>query len=71
MIPVFIEEVLNGYDFVIGDRLNVMMEDGAMLALHRYIGNPLLLKMLNILFNGNIKDTYCGMRAIRREALEK
>jgi len=71
MTPLFIKEVLKGYEFVIGDRLNDMMEDDAMPALHKYIGNPLLSKMLNILFKGNIRDTHCGMRAIRREALEK
>ncbi|MDI9624708.1 MAG: glycosyltransferase family 2 protein [Methanothermobacter sp.] len=71
MIPKFIEEILKGYDFVIGDRLNGMMEDGAMPALHKYIGNPILSKILNILFNNNIRDTHCGMRAITREALEK
>ncbi|MBC7099529.1 glycosyltransferase family 2 protein [Candidatus Bipolaricaulota bacterium] len=71
MIPEFIKPILEGYDFVIGDRLNGMIEDGAMPALHRYIGNPLLSKMLNILFNNNITDTHCGMRAIRRETLKK
>ncbi|MBC7119573.1 MAG: glycosyltransferase family 2 protein [Methanobacteriaceae archaeon] len=71
MIPKFIKPILEGYDFIIGDRLNGTIEDGAMPALHRYIGNPLLSKMLNILFNNNITDTHCGMRAIRREALKK
>jgi len=50
MIPEFVDEIMRGYDFVIGDRLNGMMEDGAMPALHRYIGNPMLSRMLNILF---------------------
>ncbi|REE28990.1 glycosyltransferase involved in cell wall biosynthesis [Methanothermobacter defluvii] len=71
MIPEFVAEIERGYDFVIGDLLNGMMEDGAMPALHKYIGNPLLSKMLNILFKGNIRDTHCGMRSIKREAFEK
>ncbi|HHV75486.1 glycosyltransferase family 2 protein [Methanothermobacter tenebrarum] len=71
MTPIFIKEILKGYDFVIGDRLNGMMEADAMPALHRYIGNPLLSKMLNILFKNNIRDTHCGMRAITREALQR
>ena len=37
MIPDFLREIENGYDFVIGDRMNGMMEDGAMSALHRYV----------------------------------
>lgn len=69
--PKFTKEILKGYDFVIGDRLNGMIEDGAMPILHRYIGNPLLSKMLNILFKNNIRDTHCGMRAITKEALKK
>lgn len=71
MIPDFIAEIEKGYDFVIGDRMNGMMEDGAMPALHRYIGNPALSKMLNILFRNNVRDTHCGMRAFTREALER
>lgn len=72
MIPEFIKPIVeDGYDFVIGDRLNGMMDDGAMPALHRYIGNPILSKMLNILFKNNINDTHCGMRAITREALQR
>jgi glycosyltransferase involved in cell wall biosynthesis len=71
MIPEFVDEIMRGYDFVIGDRLNGMMEDGAMPALHRYIGNPMLSRMLNVLFRNPIRDTHCGMRAFTREALER
>lgn len=71
MIPNFLAEIERGYEFVIGNRLNDMMEDGAMPALHRYIGNPLLSRMLNILFSNPITDTHCGMRAFTREALDK
>lgn len=71
MIPDFLREIENGYDFVIGDRMNGMMEDGAMSALHRYVGNPILSRMLNILFRNNIRDTHCGMRAFRRKALDR
>jgi hypothetical protein len=39
--------------------------------LHRYIGNPVLTFILNRLFNLNISDTHCGMRAFTRDALEK
>ena len=40
-------------------------------ALHQYIGNPLLTKMLNILFNSEYSDTHCGMRAFTKDALHK
>jgi glycosyltransferase involved in cell wall biosynthesis len=71
-MPEFIRLLESGEaDFVIGTRLKGRIEDGAMPALHRYIGNPLLTWMLNRLFGVGISDSHCGMRAISREALEK
>ena len=58
-------------DFVIGTRLKGKIEEGAMPALHRYIGNPLLTWMLNRLFGARISDSHCGMRAISKEALDR
>lgn len=58
-------------DFVIGSRFKGTIEEGAMPSLHQYIGNPMLTKMLNILFHANYSDTHCGMRAFTREALDK
>ena len=49
-------------DFVIGSRFKGTIEEGAMPSLHQYIGNPMLTKMLNILFHANYSDTHCGMR---------
>lgn len=67
----FILPLLNeDYEFVIGSRFDGEIHKGAMPALHRYIGNPMLTLMLNILFNSNISDTHCGMRAFKREVLE-
>lgn len=63
--------VEDGSDFVIGSRFKGSIEEGAMPALHQYIGNPLLTKMLNILFHADYSDTHCGMRAFTREAYEK
>ena len=61
----------DGSDFVIGSRFKGTIEKGAMPALHQYIGNPLLTKMLNILFNSEYSDTHCGMRACTKDALHK
>jgi glycosyltransferase involved in cell wall biosynthesis len=63
--------VEDGCDFVIGSRFKGSIEKGAMPALHQYIGNPMLTKMLNILFHADYSDTHCGMRAFTREAYEK
>ena len=58
-------------DFVIGSRFDGEIEDGAMPALHQYIGNPMLTKMLNILFKCDYSDTHCGMRAFTKDAKDK
>ncbi len=72
LIPEFAVPILNGEaDFVIGSRLRGNILSGAMPWLHRYIGNPLLTKILNLLFGSSISDAHCGMRALKKDALEK
>ena len=70
-IPAFITELKNGNDFVIGNRFGGKMEKGAMPFLHRYAGNPVLSFTLRLFFKTKIKDSQCGMRAIKKESLEK
>ncbi|HNS26263.1 MAG TPA: glycosyltransferase family 2 protein [Methanobacteriaceae archaeon] len=68
----FIQPILNdGQEFVMGSRLKGEIKKGAMPALHRYVGNPLLTWILNILFKTGISDAHCGMRAMTREAWNK
>ncbi|WP_048148979.1 glycosyltransferase family 2 protein [Methanolacinia paynteri] len=69
-IPAFIKEIESGSDFVMGSRLRGNIMKGAMPALHQYIGNPFLTWMLNKVFKTNISDAHCGMRAIKKEALD-
>ncbi len=59
------------YDMIMGSRLTGEILPGAMPALHRYIGNPLLTRILNQLFSASISDAHCGLRAITRTALNK
>jgi glycosyltransferase involved in cell wall biosynthesis len=59
------------WDMVMGNRLKGEIKPGAMPALHRYIGNPILTWVLNMLFATGISDAHCGLRAITREALDK
>ena len=71
-IPKLLAPLLKGEaDLVMGTRLKGKIQKGAMPWLHRYVGNPILTKILNILFKTGISDAHCGMRAIRRDALEK
>jgi hypothetical protein len=37
--------------------------------LHRYIGNPVLTGVLNLLFKTGVSDAHCGMRAFARDAI--
>ena len=42
----------------------------AMPWLNRHVGNPILTGLLNLLFGVKVSDAHCGMRAVRRSALE-
>jgi glycosyltransferase involved in cell wall biosynthesis len=68
--PRFLDELRAGADVVIGNRMN-NIHPGAMPWLHRYIGNPLLSGFLNLLFRTGVDDAHCGMRALRRDVLER
>jgi glycosyltransferase involved in cell wall biosynthesis len=68
-IPSFLSELEDGADMVIGDRME-NIHPGAMPWHHRYIGNPLLSGLLNVLFHTGVRDAHCGMRALRRDRLE-
>jgi glycosyltransferase involved in cell wall biosynthesis len=69
-IPRFLLELQAGADMVIGNRMK-HIHPGAMPWHHRYIGNPLLSRLLNLLFHTGVHDAHCGMRAFRRDRLEK
>lgn len=69
-IPRFIDRLEQGFDLVMGDRMDNIKPD-AMPWLHQYVGNPLLSGFLNLLFRTGVRDAHCGMRAFRRSALPK
>jgi len=69
-IPRFVEQLEGGADMVIGNRMK-NIHPGAMPWHHRYIGNPLLSGLLNLLFRTGIDDAHCGMRAVRRSVLPR
>jgi len=69
-IPNFIKRLRGGSDFVIGNRFRGHIEKGAMHWMRRYLGNPILSGILRLFFNTRIGDSQCGMRAIKRDALD-
>jgi len=68
-IPRFIEQLEAGAELVMGNRMQ-NIKPGAMPWHHRYIGNPVLTGVLNLFFRTGVRDAHCGMRAVRRDALE-
>jgi len=69
-IPRFVDALEAGAEMVIGDRMD-NIHPGAMPWLHRYVGNPVLTGLLNLLFGTGIRDAHCGMRALRAEVLPR
>jgi hypothetical protein len=67
-IPRFLSELDAGADVVIGNRLANLRPD-AMPWSHRRIGNPALTGALNLLFDSDVADAHCGLRAFRRDVL--
>ncbi len=67
-LPEFLSHLQNGSDFVIGNRFGEKnIEKNSMPPLHRYLGTPVLSTLLRICTGTKIKDSQCGMRAIRRD----
>ncbi len=65
----FVEALRGGADLVMGNRFAGGIEPGAMPALHRYLGNPVLTAVGRILFRSPVKDFHCGLRGFRRQAI--
>ena len=65
----FIDLLASGCDMVIGSRLKGKIHRGAMPWAHRWIGNPILTKILTTFFGIRVSDAHCGLRAVRRSVL--
>ena len=65
----FVEALRGGADLVMGNRFAGGIEPGAMPALHRYLGNPVLTAIGRFLFRSPVKDFHCGLRGFRRQAI--
>ena len=65
----FVESLEAGNDLVIGSRFKGTIHGDAMPFLNRFVGNPVLTGMLNVMFGVRVSDAHCGMRALRRDAL--
>jgi hypothetical protein len=66
----FLAKLREGYDLVMGNRFKGGIQPGAMPALHRYFGNPVLTGIGRLLFRSPSGDFHCGMRVPQRQARE-
>jgi glycosyltransferase involved in cell wall biosynthesis len=70
-IPRIVEPILNGEcDVVLGNRFTGGMQPGAMPLVNR-IGNRILSLVFSIFFAKRVHDTQCGLRAIRKQMLDR
>lgn len=65
-----VAKLAEGADLCMGSRFKGRIEPGAMPWKNRYIGNPVLTGILNILFRAGISDAHCGLRAFTRTAFD-
>jgi glycosyltransferase involved in cell wall biosynthesis len=65
----FVAALRNGHDLVMGNRFQGGISPGAMPALHRYLGNPVLSFAGRLFTGAPIGDFHCGLRAFRRDAI--
>jgi glycosyltransferase involved in cell wall biosynthesis len=67
----FVEHLLQGYDLVVGNRFAGGIEAGSMTWMRQYIGNPFLSFVGRLFFHTPVRDFNCGLRGIRKEALDQ
>ncbi len=64
-------ELLGGADICMGSRFKGAIKPGAMPWKNRYIGNPVLTGVLNLLFHTGVSDAHCGLRAVTRACFDR
>ncbi len=67
----FVEALRGGADLVMGNRFRGGIARGAMPALHRYLGNPVLSTIGRVLFRAPVGDFHCGLRGFSRRAIQR
>ncbi len=66
-LTLFVQELRNGYDLVMGNRFKGGVAKGAMPFLHRYLGNPVLSFIGRLFFGSKARDFHCGLRGFRQD----
>jgi len=63
--------LVDGADMCLGSRFAGGIKPGAMPWKNRYIGNPLLTGILNLLFRVGVSDAHCGLRALTKASFDR
>ena len=63
--------LIGGADLCMGSRFAGGIKPGAMPWKNRYIGNPLLTGILNLLFRARVTDAHCGLQALTKASFER
>ena len=66
-----VEALREGADLCMGSRFRGGVAPGAMPWKNRYIGNPILTAILNLLFGTGVTDAHCGLRALTKGCLHR
>lgn len=65
----FVERLREGCDLVMGNRFKGGIGEGAMPILHKYLGNPVLTRLGQLLFRSSVGDFHCGLRGFSKAAI--
>jgi glycosyltransferase involved in cell wall biosynthesis len=66
----FVERLRAGDELVMGNRFKGGIAEGAMPPLHKYLGNPVLSWIGQVLFRSPIGDFHCGLRGFNRKSIQ-
>jgi len=70
-LDAFVNSLRAGNALVMGHRFRGGIRPGAMPALHRYLGNPVLSFAGRLFFSSRVGDFHCGLRGFDRAAVLK
>ena len=66
-----VEVLMGGAGLCMGSRVRGGIKAGAMPWKNRYLGNPVLTGVLNLLFGTQVSDAHCGLRALTRACFDR
>ncbi len=67
----FLDKLRDGFDLVMGNRFKGKVLPGAMPALHRFLGNPVLTGIGRLFYRTDIGDFHCGLRGFTKTAIHQ